>query len=261
VNPSGRRRGPEHPKADPTRGPDQRGRARWSARAGKLLDALRRREEPKDESGFRRSWQQSTVPRAPAPRCRASPSAPSLAGVSPTAARFSSFKGDGASRPRRFRTNPGDQRLLVHLAKVLILSRVILVAESCLRPAGRRLDCDSRAKASAEPGAPALRPSGAAARRAPPLLRSRPRARAARRRRFPAPPFRRERAGDIAGDACSSHCDRLELAASAEPALALGWLCHSSIVPPVPDSPLEASGIGSSYDLLRARFRGNGLSI
>jgi hypothetical protein len=76
-----------------------------------------------------------------------------------------------------------------------------------------------------------------APRRAPPPPRSRPRVRAARRRRFPAPPLRRERAGGTAGDARGSRCDRLELAASAEHALALGWLDHCSIVPPVPDGP------------------------
>jgi hypothetical protein len=51
------------------------------------------------------------------------------------------------------------------------------------------------------------------------------------------------------------------IASSSHPApsgaVALSWLCHCSIVPPVPDGPASV-GIGSSYDLSRARFRGIG---
>ena len=51
------------------------------------------------------------------------------------------------------------------------------------------------------------------------------------------PPCRRERAGDTAGDARSSRCDRLELAAAAGRALARPELCHRSILSPAPDGP------------------------
>jgi hypothetical protein len=59
------------------------------------------------------------------------------------------------------------------------------------------------------------------------------------RRRFPGPPCRRERAGDTAGGARSSRCGRVELAATAERALALGWLNHCSILPPAADGRLS----------------------
>ena len=46
---------------------------------------------------------------------------------------------------------------------------------------------------------------------------------------------RRERAGDTAGGARSSRCDRLELAAAAGRALARPELSHRSILSPAPD--------------------------
>jgi hypothetical protein len=72
-------------------------------------------------------------------------------------------------------------------------------------PSGRRRDCDQRATASAEHRAPAPPLRAATPRRAPSLPRSRSRARAPRRRRFPGPLCRRESAGDTASGGRSSH--------------------------------------------------------
>ena len=85
-----------------------------------------------------------------------------------------------------------------------------------------------RAKSSGERRCPAPWRQGTGARRAAPRPRSR--ARAARRQRFPPPPFRRAKADGTAGDARSSRCERPELAVSAERALAPDWLCHCSIL-------------------------------
>jgi hypothetical protein len=125
-------------------------------------------------------------------------------------------------------------------------------------PRARRLDCAARARASGE-----------RRHRPPALPRSRPRARATRRRRSPAPPFLRERAGDITGDGRSSRCDGPELVASAEHALALRWLNHCSIVPPVADGPrnvrhrpsydpscARSGEIGPRLDQIVSRFCG-----
>jgi hypothetical protein len=70
-----------------------------------------------------RSWQQSTVPQAPAPHCPTGSKAPSLAGVSPAAARFSLLRGGGASRQRHCPVNRRRVRGKMAL-RLTLLSRV-----------------------------------------------------------------------------------------------------------------------------------------